>query len=642
MGKAIGIDLGTTNSCVAIIEQGDPLVIPNDEGSRTTPSVIAFTEDGQRLVGHIARRQAVTNPANTLYAVKRLIGRRFDDEQVDYTRGLVPFEIVAAENGDAWVAVDEKKYAPAQISAMVLEKMKEIAEAYLGEEVRDAIVTVPAYFDDAQRQATKDAGAIAGLNVLRIINEPTAAALAYGLDKKGHSRIAVFDLGGGTFDVSILELDNGVFVVKATNGDTFLGGEDFDNRIMEFLLGRFQEETGIDLKGDKVAMQRLKEAAEKAKHELSSIEETDINLPFLTSTPSGPVHLVQSLDRATLEEVVGDLVDRLGQPCDACLKDAGLNRKDLDAVLLVGGMTRMPRVREKVKEIFGKDGEANINPDEVVAIGAAVQSSVLSGDVKDVLLLDVTPLTLGIEIAGGLTEPIIKRNTTIPCRKSKIFTTALDNQEMVRVHILQGERELADYNKSLGKLELHGIPPAPRGLPEIEVTFEIDANGIMHVRTKDLGTGKHQQSRIVAGGGLTPDEIESMVAEADEFRDQDSSRREVIEARNRLEGLIYSTKRSLDEFGEALDPEDREIIKEALDAAKDALQSDEVSIVQDAHEDLTMAAQRLAEAIYGGLRDEMKGDFDDFDDFEGGDTDPGTAVGDDDGETEDEVAEEDE
>jgi len=641
MGKAIGIDLGTTNSCVAIIEQGDPLVIPNDEGSRTTPSVIAFTDDGQRLVGHIARRQAVTNPTNTLYAVKRLIGRRFDDEQVDYTRGLVPFEIVAADNGDAWVTVEDKKYAPAQISAMVLEKMKEIAEAYLGEEVRDAIVTVPAYFDDAQRQATKDAGAIAGLNVLRIINEPTAAALAYGLDKKGHSRIAVFDLGGGTFDVSILELDNGVFVVKATNGDTFLGGEDFDNRIMEFLLGRFQEETGIDLKGDKVAMQRLKEAAEKAKHELSSIEETDINLPFLTSTPSGPVHLVQSLDRATLEEVVGDLIERLGQPCDACLKDAGLNRKDLDAVLLVGGMTRMPRVREKVKEIFGKDGEANINPDEVVAIGAAVQSSVLSGDVKDVLLLDVTPLTLGIEIAGGLTEPIIKRNTTIPCRKSKVFTTALDNQEMVRVHILQGERELADYNKSLGKLELHGIPPATRGLPEIEVTFEIDANGIMHVRTKDLGTGKQQQSRIVAGGGLTPDEIESMVAEAEEFRDQDNSRREVIEARNRLEGLIYSTKRSLDEFGEALDPEDREIIKEALDAAKDALQADEVSVIQDAHEDLTMAAQRLAEAIYGGLRDEMKGEFDDFDDFEGGDTDPGTGL-EDEGEMEDEAAEEDE
>ncbi len=641
MGKAIGIDLGTTNSCVAIIEQGDPLVIPNDEGSRTTPSVIAFTDDGQRLVGHIARRQAVTNPTNTLYAVKRLIGRRFDDEQVDYTRGLVPFEIVQADNGDAWVEVEDKKYAPAQISAMVLEKMKEIAEAYLGEEVRDAIVTVPAYFDDAQRQATKDAGAIAGLNVLRIINEPTAAALAYGLDKKGHSRIAVFDLGGGTFDVSILELDNGVFVVKATNGDTFLGGEDFDNRIMEFLLGRFQEETGIDLKGDKVAMQRLKEAAEKAKHELSSIEETDINLPFLTSTPSGPVHLVQSLDRATLEEVVGDLVERLGPPCDACLKDAGLNKRDLDAVLLVGGMTRMPRVRAKVKEIFGKDGEANINPDEVVAIGAAVQSSVLSGDVKDVLLLDVTPLTLGVEIAGGLTEPIIKRNTTIPCRKSKIFTTALDNQEMVRVHILQGERELADYNKSLGKLELHGIPPAPRGLPEIEVTFEIDANGIMHVRTKDLGTGKHQQSRIVAGGGLTPDEIESMVAEAEEFRDQDSSRREVIEARNRLEGLIYSTKRSLDEFGEALDAEDREIIKEALEAAQEALQSDEVSIVQDAHEDLTMAAQRLAEAIYGGLRDEMKGDFDDFDDFEGGDTDPGADLGDE-GEMEDEAAEEDE
>jgi molecular chaperone DnaK len=621
MGKAIGIDLGTTNSCVAIIEHGDPLVIPNDEGSRTTPSVIAFTDDGQRLVGHIARRQAVTNPSNTLYAVKRLIGRRFDDEHVKYTTSLVPFDIVEAENGDAWVKVDEKKYAPAQISAMVLEKMKEIAEAYLGEEVRDAIVTVPAYFDDAQRQATKDAGAIAGLNVLRIINEPTAAALAYGLDKKGHSRIAVFDLGGGTFDVSILELDNGVFVVKATNGDTFLGGEDFDNRIMEYMLGRFREETGIDLKGDKVAMQRLKEAAEKAKHELSSIEETDINLPFLTSTPSGPVHLVQSLDRATLEEVVGDLVERLGAPCEECLKDAGLTRKELDAVLLVGGMTRMPRVREKVKEIFGRDGEANINPDEVVAIGAAVQSSVLSGDVKDVLLLDVTPLTLGIEIAGGLTEPIIKRNTTIPCRKSKIFTTALDNQEMVRVHILQGERELADYNKSLGKLELHGIPPAPRGLPEIEVTFEIDANGIMHVRTKDLGTGKHQQSRIVAGGGLTPDEIESMVSEAEEFRDQDSTRREVIEARNRLEGLIYSTKRSLDEFGEALDPEDREIIKEALDAAKDALESDEVSIIQDAQEDLTMAAQRLAEAIYGGLRDEMKGDFDDFDDFEGGESD---------------------
>jgi len=606
--RAIGIDLGTTNSCVAIIEHGDPLVIPNDEGSRTTPSVVAFTGDGERLVGQIARRQAVTNPERTIYAAKRLIGRRFDDAATSRTQELVPYEIVRSERGDAWVGIDGDKHSPPQISAMVLEKMKAIAEAYLGEEVENAIVTVPAYFDDSQRQATKDAGRIAGLEVLRIINEPTAAALAYGHGRRSHERIAVFDLGGGTFDISILELEDGVFVVRATNGDTFLGGEDFDNELIKHLLARFKEDSGIDLRGDKIAMQRLKEAAEKAKHELSTSFDTDVNLPFLASNESGPVHLVESLDRVTLEGLVASLIEGLEEPCLRCLEDAGLKPSDLDAVLLVGGMTRMPKVQEKVSEIFGREPERGVNPDEVVAVGAAIQASVLSGEVKDVLLLDVTPLTLGIEVSGGIVEPIIPRNTTIPCRKSKVFTTALDNQDMVRAHILQGEREMADDNHSLGKVELHGLPPAPRGVPEIEVTFEIDANGILNVRAKDLGTGKAQSMRILSSSGLSDEEVEHMVKEADLYRAEDERRRELAEAKNQLDALIYNTSRSYEEFGDTLVHEDSEAIRDTLDLAETAMDSKDVSAVNDAYDQLFESAQRLADAIYGGIRDEVSDD----------------------------------
>jgi molecular chaperone DnaK len=621
MPRAIGIDLGTTNSCVAIIEHGDPIVIPNDEGARTTPSVVAFTDNGERLVGQIARRQAVTNPTRTLYAVKRLIGRRYEDEAVKKALELVPYDIIASENGDAWVSANEKEYAPPHISAMVLEKMKSIATAYLGEAVTQAIVTVPAYFNDAQRQATKDAGKIAGLEVLRIINEPTAAALAYGLGKKEHERIAVFDLGGGTFDISILELDNGVFVVKATNGDTFLGGEDFDNRLIKWLLERFKDQTGIDLRSDKVAMQRLKEAAEKAKHELSNTNETDINLPFLSANESGPVHLVETIDRDTLEDLVADLIERLAVPCEACLADAGMSPTDLNAVLLVGGMTRMPRVQQRVTEIFGRQPERGVNPDEVVAVGAAIQASVLQGEVKDVLLLDVTPLTLGIEISGGIMEPIIPRNTTIPCRKSKIFTTAIDSQDMVRVHILQGEREMSEDNKSLGKLEMHGLPPAPRGVPEIEVTFELDANGIMNVRAKDLATNKTQSMRIVSSSGLGDDEIDEMIKDATLYRSEDARRREVAEAKNKLDGLIYNTSRSFEEFGDNLTDDDAEAMEVALDAAEDAMETADLEAIQDAHDVLFTAAQRLADIIYTGLRSEVEEDLLDDDEAEEEDVD---------------------
>lgn len=612
MPRVIGIDLGTTNSCVSVIEHGDPVVIPNDEGARTTPSVVAFSDSNERLIGQIARRQAVTNPTRTLYAVKRLIGRRFDDPGVQKTLDMVPYTIIEATNGDAWVEINNQEYSPPNIAAMVLEKMKEIADAYVGEEATQAIVTVPAYFNDAQRQATKAAGQIAGLEVLRIINEPTAAALAYGLGKKEHERIAVFDLGGGTFDISILELDNGVFVVKATNGDTYLGGEDFDIRIMKRLLSRFEKQTGIDLRNDNVAMQRLKEAAEKAKHELSTTNETDINLPFLSANSSGPVHLVETLDRNSLEEMVQDLVDRLSNPCESCLEDAHLTADDLNAVLLVGGMTRMPCIQQKVAEIFGRQPERGINPDEVVAIGAAIQGSVLQGEVKDILLLDVTPLTLGIEVAGGILEPIIPRNTTIPCRKSKFFTTAIDNQDMVRVHILQGEREMSNDNKSLGKLELHGLPPAPRGVPEIEVTFELDANGIMNVRAKDTTTGKAQSMRIVSSSGLSDDEIESMIRDATAYRAEDSRRRETAEARNQLDGLIYNTARSFEEFGDPLSREDAEEIEQLLAAAEDAIESGDLEVIQEAHDALFVAAQRLADIIYSGISDVFDDDL--FDD----------------------------
>jgi molecular chaperone DnaK len=602
MSKVIGIDLGTTNSCVAVLEHGDPLVIPNDEGSRTTPSVVAFTRDGDRLVGQIARRQAVTNAPRTVSVAKRLIGRRYDDAEVQKSLDMVNYTIERADNGDAWVRVDGKAWSPQQISAIILEKMKSIAEAYLSEKVTEAVVTVPAYFNDAQRQATKDAGRIAGLDILRIINEPTAAALAYGMGRRGHERIAVFDLGGGTFDVSILEIDNGVFEVRSTNGDTFLGGEDFDNRITAWLVEQFGKETGVSLAGDPVAMQRIKEAAEKAKHELSNTTETEIHLPFVTATPSGPLHLMAELSRARLEGLCADLIDRLEAPCRQALADARLKPGNLDAILLVGGMTRMPRVQEKVAEIFGKPPERGINPDEVVAIGAAIQGSVLKGDVKDILLLDVTPLSLGIETAGGLSEPIIGRNTTIPCRKSKVFTTAQDNQDMVRVHILQGEREFADDNKSLGHLEMHGLPPAPRGLPEIEVTFELDSNGILHVQARDRGTGKAQSMRIVSNSGLHEGDIEQMIGDAEQFREEDQERRTAAEARNRLDGLIYTTRRSLDEYGDLLDAGNAAQIREALTVAERAMDTGDSAVVARAHEALAVAAQRIAESIYAAAR----------------------------------------
>jgi molecular chaperone DnaK len=605
MSKVIGIDLGTTNSCVAVMEHGDPLVIPNDEGSRTTPSVVAFTRDGDRLVGQIARRQAVTNAQRTVSVAKRLIGRRYDDSEVQRSKELVSYRIVAADNGDAWIDVDGKQWSPQQISAVVLEKMKAVAETYLSEKVTQAIVTVPAYFNDAQRQATKDAGRIAGLEILRIINEPTAAALAYGLGKKNHEKIAVFDLGGGTFDISILVIDNGVFEVRSTNGDTFLGGEDFDNRITGWLVEQFANETGLNLQSDPVAMQRIKEASEKAKHELSSATETEIHLPFVTATPTGPLHLMAELTRARMESLCGDLIDRLEKPCRKALEDARMKPADLDAVLLVGGMTRMPRVQEKVKQIFGRSPERGINPDEVVA---AIQASVLKGETKDVILLDVTPLSLGIETAGGLFEPIITRNAAIPCKKSKVFTTAQDNQDMVRVHILQGEREFAADNKSLGYLELHGLPPAPRGLPEIEVTFELDVNGILNVRARDKGTGKAQSMRVVSDGGLAEGDVDRMIAEAESFREQDAERRAAAEARNRLDGLIYTTRRSLDEFATLLSEDTQDTIRAAVAAAEAALDATDKLMITRAHENLAVAAQGITEAIYrqagaGGIED---------------------------------------
>ncbi len=598
MTKAIGIDLGTTNSCVAVMEAGDTRVIENAEGARTTPSMVAFTEDGEVLVGAPAKRQAVTNPEATLFAIKRLIGRRHDDPIVQKDKDMVPYKIVPGPNGDAWVEVRGKKYSPAQISAFILQKMKETAERHLGHEVKEAVITVPAYFNDAQRQATKDAGKIAGLEVLRIINEPTAAALAYGFDKKKSGRIAVYDLGGGTFDISILEIGDGVFEVKSTNGDTFLGGEDFDKRIIDYLADEFQKEQGIDLRQDRLALQRLKEAAEKAKIELSSATQTEINLPFITADQSGPKHLNVRLTRAKLESLVADLIERTLEPCRKALKDAGLKASDIDEVILVGGQTRMPKIIETVKEFFGREPHKGVNPDEVVAIGAAIQAGVLKGEVKDVLLLDVTPLSLGIETLGGVMTRLIERNTTIPTRKSQIFSTAEDNQTAVTIRVYQGEREMAADNKLLGQFDLVGIPPAPRGVPQIEVTFDIDANGIVHVSAKDKATGKEQKIRIEASGGLSEEEIERMVKEAEAHREEDRKRRELVEAKNRAEALVHETRKNLKEHGDKIDEATKESIESAIAALEEAMKGEDKADIEAKTQALAQAAMKLGEAAY--------------------------------------------
>jgi molecular chaperone DnaK len=598
MAKVIGIDLGTTNSCVAIMEGGDPVVIANSEGSRTTPSVVAFSESGERLVGQIARRQAITNPENTIFAVKRLIGRRYDDPLVQKASKVLPYKVVRGDNGDAWVEIRGKKYSPAEISAFILQKMKQTAEDFLGEKITEAVITVPAYFNDSQRQATKDAGRISGLNVLRIINEPTAAALAYGLDKKKDEKIAVFDLGGGTFDISILELGEGVFEVKSTNGDTFLGGEDFDQRVMDYLADEFKKDQGIDLRKDRMALQRLKEAAEKAKCELSSSMETDINLPFITADQNGPKHLNMKLTRSKLEALCADLIDRTEGPCRQALKDAGLSASDVNEVILVGGMTRMPAAQERVKKIFGKEPNKGVNPDEVVAVGAGIQAAVLKGEVKDVLLLDVTPLSLGIETLGGVFTKLIERNTTIPTRKSQVFSTAADNQTAVSIRVFQGEREMAADNKLLGQFDLVGIPPAPRGVPQVEVTFDIDANGIVHVSAKDLGTGKEQSIQITASSGLNENEIKQMVKDAEAHASEDKKRKETAEAHNQLDSLIYSTEKSLKEHGGDLEAAVRGEIEAALEKAKKAAEGQDAETLRAAAEELTRSSHKLAEAVY--------------------------------------------